>query len=51
MYIFRDVDGSGNKFRTSLVVASRPYGPENFYHYSAQRTNKREEIKYCNDQE
>ena len=49
MYIFRDVDMNGRKFRTYIVVASwqRPTG--NYSHWIHQRTNDLGEVAYCID--
>ena len=47
VYVLRDEDMDGDKFRNYVVVASwlRPAG--NHSHWIEQRTNKLEEVKYC----
>lgn len=47
LYILRAEDMSGKKFGTFIVVASwlKPTG--NYSHWIEQRTNKREEVRYC----
>lgn len=49
LYILRDEDMGGRKFRDFIVVQTwlRPTG--NYSHSIVQRTNKREEIKFCAD--
>ncbi len=51
VYVLRDEDMYGKKFRNYIVVASwlRPAG--NHSHWIEQRTNKLEEVKYCVQQE
>lgn len=49
MYPFRDVDMNGRKFRTFVVVASSLQPAGNFSHLIVQRTNKRDDIRYCID--
>ncbi|MBI4997225.1 MAG: hypothetical protein HZC22_10070 [Rhodocyclales bacterium] len=51
MYVFRDVDMNGRKFRTYIVVASwqRPAG--NYSHWIHQRTNDLGEVAYCKGSE
>lgn len=49
MYPFRDVDMDGKKFRTFIVVASSQKPTSNYAHLIVQRTNKIEELEYCNE--
>jgi hypothetical protein len=47
LYIFRDVDMDGRKFKTFIVVASWQKPSGSYFHSIEQRTNERSEIKYC----
>ena len=47
MYIFRDVDMNGRKFKTFIVVASWQKPTGNYVHWIEQQTNELNEIKYC----
>jgi hypothetical protein len=49
VYVLRDVDMNGRKFRDYMVVASRRLPAGNYVHWIEQRTNKLEEVAYCRE--
>lgn len=49
LYVFRDVDLDGNKFKTFVVTASWRKPSGTYSHWIEQRVNEANEIRYCRE--